>query len=447
MSTVSSAKSSSSSAAKSSTPSKSATPSKSSTSTNSATGSSTPSNLKNGNSATDRVDVNFKPEKEVKSGVNLDAWGDDSPTAAGATEDSAALKEALGDKTLRNGMQGDNVKALQTALNEKLGLKEGDDGYLDADGKFGPKTASAVKDFQKQSEGLKQDGIFGPNTRDALLSPSEKAEGQDAAEAAQTPDAKPADQAEQAAETPTQPADQQAELAKLEEALGTNVMRKGAEGDNVKALQEALNTQLGRKEGQEGFLEVDGKFGRGTMDAVKEFQRQKEIGDDGIVGKNTRDALLGREPAKAEKTEQPEQSAATGETLDRYAKYEQHRELLARAIAAEARGEGFDTQVAVAQTIMNYANDKGKNLTSLVGNRNSAFLSSNKDGNKKFYSMSTGNIPNWERTLKAVDQALAGKSAVGADRIYFHDNSIGAPRWVDKSTRLALGKMRFYEER
>ena len=224
-------------------------------------------------------------------------------------------------------------------------------------------------------------------------------------------------------------------------------MRKGAQGDNVKALQEALNKQLGRKEGQEGFLEVDGKFGRGTMDAVKEFQRQKEIGDDGIVGKNTRDALLGREVAKAEKTEQPEQSAATGETLDRYAKYEQHRELLARAIAAEARGEGFDTQVAVAQTIMNYANDKGKNLTSLVGNRNSAFLSSNKDGNKKFYTMSTGNIPNWERTLKAVDQALAGKSAVGANRIYFHDNSIGAPRWVDTSTRLALGKMRFYEER
>lgn len=446
MSNVSSAKSSS--PAKSSTPQKSATPSKSSTSTNNGTsGSSTARNLNNGNSATDRVDVNFKPEKEVKSGVNLDAWGDDSPAPATGQDDSAALKEALGDKTLRNGMQGDNVKALQTALNEKLGLKEGDDGYLDADGKFGPKTASAVKDFQKQNEGLKQDGIFGPNTRDALLSPSEKAEASEQAEAAQTPEGKPAESAEQPAEASPQPADQQAELAKLEEALGTNVMRKGAQGDNVKALQEALNQQLGRKEGQDGFLEVDGKFGRGTMDAVKEFQRQKEIGDDGIVGKNTRDALLGREVEKAENAQQPEQSAATGETLDRYAKYEQHRELLARAIAAEARGEGFDTQVAVAQTIMNYANDKGKNLTSLVGNRNSAFLSSNKDGNKKFYTMSTGNIPNWERTLKAVDQALAGQSAVGADRIYFHDNSIGAPRWVDPSTRLALGKMRFYEER
>ena len=229
------------------------------------------------------MDVNFKPEKEEKSGVNLDAWGDDSPATPGATEDSAALKEALGDKTLRNGMQGDNVKALQTALNEKLGLKEGDDGYLDTDGKFGPKTASAVKDFQKQNEGLKQDGIFGPNTRDALLSPSEKAEGAEQADA-QNPDAKPAENAEQPAETPSQPADQQAELAKLEEALGTGVMRKGAQGDNVKALQEALNNQLGRKEGQEGFLEVDGKFGRGTMDAVKEFQRQKEIGDDGRQG-------------------------------------------------------------------------------------------------------------------------------------------------------------------
>jgi len=379
------------------------------------------------------VDVNFKPEKEEKSGVNLSAWADDSsPTAASNSDRAAELKEALGEQTLRSGSQGDDVKALQEALNERLGFKEGDEGYLEADGKFGPKTHAAVSEFQKRSEGLKQDGIFGQNTRDALLTPAEKAEAGPAV------DGPPAAENGEKAEAPAQNAE---EMKRLEEALGSGVMRKGSQGDNVKALQEALNQQLGLKEGDEGYLELDGKFGNGTMNAVKEFQRSKELGADGIVGNDTRNALLGRE------AEQVEQGAPAGPAADRYEKYTQYSELLARAIAAESRGEGYDTQVAVAQTIMNYANHKGKNLTSIVGNQNSAFLSSNKDGNKKFYSMPTSQIPNWERTLKAVDDALAGKSAVGADRIYFHDTSIGPPRWVDPGTQLALGRMRFYEER
>lgn len=464
---VKSAGSGSSSTAKSTPAStSSATGNKASATTTKAT-TPTSTATRSGNPTADRLDVQFKPEKETSHGVNLAAWGDETPTAdtgkaeaPTAADQSAKLREALGDGTLRKNMEGDNVKALQEALNQRLGLKEGDDGYLTADGKYGPKTQSAVRDFQKQNEGLQQDGVFGPKTRDALL-----AGGQQGDPVTGDPQTPPADQGatEKKPETPVDPAtgqptptepgandpkaetpEQAAERARLEQALGTSVMRKDMQGDNVKALQEALNSQLGRKEGDENYLELDGKFGKGTLAAVQEFQRSKKLSDDGIVGQDTRDALLGKE---IDSSKQVEQGSEAGPASERYEKYTQHRELLARAIAAEARGEGYDTQVAVAQTIMNYANAKGKGLTSLVGNRNSAFLSSNQDGNKKFYTMSTSNIPNWERTLKAVDDALAGKSAVGADRIYFHDDSIGPPRWVDRNTQLALGRMRFYEEK
>ena len=63
--------------------------------------------------------------------------------------------------TLRKGDSGDEVKALQERLNE-LGYNCGD-----ADGKFGTKTVTAVKAFQK-ANGLDADGVVGRKTWAAL---------------------------------------------------------------------------------------------------------------------------------------------------------------------------------------------------------------------------------------------------------------------------------------
>lgn len=64
-------------------------------------------------------------------------------------------------KTIKRGNSGDEVKSLQSRLNE-LG------GYgLSVDGEFGPKTETAVKDFQKRNN-LSVDGIVGPKTWTAL---------------------------------------------------------------------------------------------------------------------------------------------------------------------------------------------------------------------------------------------------------------------------------------
>lgn len=62
-------------------------------------------------------------------------------------------------------------------------------------------------------------------------------------------------------------------------------IKKGAKGNQVKAIQYALN-QLGY--GNSGTKSIDGIFGSGTVSAVKAFQRAMGISADGIVGKNTR---------------------------------------------------------------------------------------------------------------------------------------------------------------
>lgn len=59
-------------------------------------------------------------------------------------------------------MAGDDVKLLQKKLN-------GAGANLSADGSFGPKTLSAVKNYQ-QSHGLEVDGIVGPKTWASLWS-------------------------------------------------------------------------------------------------------------------------------------------------------------------------------------------------------------------------------------------------------------------------------------
>ena len=76
--------------------------------------------------------------------------------------------------TIREGSRGEDVKRLQTLLNNE--------GYsLDVDGIFGEKTQSAVRQYQR-NQGLDVDGIVGANTWSALSSPAAAQ-----ASAAQTP--------------------------------------------------------------------------------------------------------------------------------------------------------------------------------------------------------------------------------------------------------------------
>ncbi|MCA9494415.1 MAG: peptidoglycan-binding protein [Myxococcales bacterium] len=94
------------------------------------------------------------------------------PKAVGAPDmnaSSAAWQRVMdGEGVLKKDSHGDAVTALQLRM-KASGVE------IDADGKFGPKTKSAVIAFQK-ANGLKPDGIVGPATSALLQSQADKAE-------------------------------------------------------------------------------------------------------------------------------------------------------------------------------------------------------------------------------------------------------------------------------
>ena len=140
--------------------------------------------------------------------------------------------------TLRKGSSGDEVKKLQTLLNQN--------GYsLTVDGQFGSATENAVELYQK-AKGLNPDGIVGTLTWGALL---DSAPAQDS-----TPVRYP-------------------------------TLSIGAKGDDVRQLQTLLNAKGAN-------LTVDGQFGPKTEAALMSFQAANGIAADGIAADSTWTALL-----------------------------------------------------------------------------------------------------------------------------------------------------------
>ncbi|MCC8538377.1 XVIPCD domain-containing protein [Xanthomonas axonopodis pv. poinsettiicola] len=86
--------------------------------------------------------------------------------------------------------------------------------------------------------------------------------------------------------------------------MADGVLRKDEHGAEVKALQERLNA-LGYTDARGQALGTDGKFGDRTRQAVQAFQRDHQLSDDGIVGRDTFKALAAAHPR------QPDQAATT----------------------------------------------------------------------------------------------------------------------------------------
>jgi peptidoglycan hydrolase-like protein with peptidoglycan-binding domain len=190
--------------------------------------------------------------------------------AAAWGEQPTSWRDQLGNQTMQKGADGESVTALQSALNEKLGLS------LDTDGKFGRDTIAAVKDFQRQN-GLTVDGIVGNNTRNALLAEKKEAE-------------------------PVKPLDAN-QYALLNEQLGQGTLQKGSDNkEAVTTLQNALNERGAQ-------LGVDGDFGNKTRGAVEDFQRENGLPVNGKFDEATRAALLGPEPPKTREQLQDQEAA------------------------------------------------------------------------------------------------------------------------------------------
>lgn len=65
------------------------------------------------------------------------------------------------------------------------------------------------------------------------------------------------------------------------------ILRRGDKGDDVKKLQELLN-ELGYE------IKVDGDYGRGTKEAVRDFQKKNKLDADGNFGPKTAEIMLSK---------------------------------------------------------------------------------------------------------------------------------------------------------
>ena len=124
-------------------------------------------------------------------------------------------------------------------------------------------------------------------------------------------------------------------------AIQTAVLRQGSKGGEVKEVQRRLK-QWGYYDGA-----IDGIYGRGTVEAVKKFQRKNGLTPDGIAGRATYVALGMNDSVNAlDKT-----GGGNKNNNSQYTNSDLY--LLAKCIYAEARGESYTGQVAVGAVILN----------------------------------------------------------------------------------------------
>ena len=168
--------------------------------------------------------------------------------------DPSAPTYGIPERTLRFGYTGLDVKYTMQRLYD-LGFYNGK-----IDEKFGSGMMKALKAFQ-QKNGLVADGVVGPKTIKVLFSAN-------ALDADDPVPPKP---------EPEDP-----------------VLNFGDSGDKVKALQTRL-AALGYYTGK-----VDGKFGSGTLKAVKLFQARNGLAVDGKVGARTQLKLDSSDAVHAE---------------------------------------------------------------------------------------------------------------------------------------------------
>jgi peptidoglycan hydrolase-like protein with peptidoglycan-binding domain len=175
--------------------------------------------------------------------------------APSALASSATRAQHLGDRTLRAGASGADVRELQTALGQ-AGFK------VKVDGNFGTGTLRAVKRFQRASQ-LTPSGTVGRRTvaalKRALRGTSADANGGFDSDNPST--------------------------AASHKSLGDRIpVEPGMSGHDIRVLQDFLT--------RAGFdVTIDGEFGAATEKAVKKFETAQNRPVDGIMDAADIDAL------------------------------------------------------------------------------------------------------------------------------------------------------------
>lgn len=191
-------------------------------------------------------------------------------------------------------------------------------------------------------------------------------------------------------------------------AAAATLLEVGSSGSNVKKVQERL-IKFGYLDG-----EADGKYGEATRNAVRWFQKNNNLTVDGRVGPATAAALgvtLSSSGSAAAS------SSATIISAD-------HR-LLAKLVYAEARGESYKGQVAVAAVVLNrVASSEFPNTISGVIYQSKAFSCVDNG--------SINNTPD-SSSIKAALDALNGWDPTGGC-LYYYNPKKTDDKWIRTRT-------------
>lgn len=189
----------------------------------------------------------------------------------------------------------------------------------------------------------------------------------------------------------------------------------GSRGDEVRQIQKKLK-ELGYYTGS-----VDGIYGSGTQKAVKAFQKNCGITADGIAGPKTLKFLgLGSSSASSSNQSSYSQNDVT---------------LLAKLIAAEARGESYKGQVAVGAVVLNRV-------------EHSSFPDSIAGVIYQKGAFSCVNDSNWsvapnETSLKAAKDCINGWDPSGGAIYYYNPNKTSNAFMFSRPVITVIGNHRF----
>lgn len=203
-------------------------------------------------------------------------------------------------------------------------------------------------------------------------------------------------------------------------AAGQRVLSIGDIGGDVRQLQ----TELHRK----GYnLEpFDGIYGLRTHEAVMDLQKKNDLRPTGTFNQETREALRAgvRERAMGAQGEKTAVNPVGGKYRSKQVSRSMSREevmMLARVVHGEARGEGFEGQVAVAAVVLNRtrSGDFPENVNGVVFQK------------RAFDAVNDGQI--WlnpdEKSVKAAELAIAGYDPTGG-ALYYWNPAKSTNKWI-----------------